>query len=317
MKDVAIIGAGTMGHGIAQLCAQAGYNVKLCARRPSSLQRAVAQIKANLGLFAEKGLVGPGEVSAILSRIETTDDIAGAARQAWLAIEAVPEDAELKRKIFEELDLRCPETAILASNTSGLNIYEIASGIKRQDKLIIIHFWNPPHITPLVEIVRGPQTSDSTVDTSMAMMARLGKKPVLLNRYVPGFIGVRLASAIYREAVHLLSSGIASARDIDVAVGESIAFRLSIMGLLEVVDYGGLDVFSSVWDYMFKEISNSQTLPESIKKMVEAGYVGLKAGKGFYDYSGRDREELLRRRDEKLLDLLIQRKTTEHQRPAL
>lgn len=309
IDEVAVIGAGTMGHGIAQLCAQAGCKVKLYARRLTSLQKAIAQIRSNLEIFAEKGIISPDDVEPILSRIHTTADIAEAARKASLAVEAVPEDKKLKKEIFKKLDLLCPEGAILASTTSGLNIFEIASDIKRQAGLIIIHFWNPPHIVPLVEMVRGPHTSDSTVDASMAMMARLGKKPVLLNRYIPGFIGVRLASAIYREAIHLLSSGVASAADIDAAVSESISFRLAIMGLLEVVDYGGLDVFSSVWDYMFKELDNSQTLPDFIKKMVEAGRLGLKTGDGFYDYSGRDRADMLRRRDNKLIDLLIQRKT--------
>lgn len=304
IKMVAVTGAGTMGHGIAQVFAQAGYRVRVVDQNMEVLRRALGKMKSNLQMFVVKGLITERDADDSLSRIEWTLNLAEAVGEADFVIEAVPEDLALKRKIFREIDETCPEHAILASNTSGLNISKIASATERPDKVVGTHFFNPPHIMPLVEIVKGTKTSDETVAVTHELLTKLGKKTVMVLKEVPGFIGNRLQFALFREAISLLEKGIASAEDIDTAVRAGVGLRYPIIGPFQVADLNGLDVFLRISEYLYKDLDRS-TKPHTLSsKLVEAGNYGTKTGKGIYDYTGRDIDAIVKVRDEKLLELL-------------
>ncbi len=293
-----------MGHGIGQTFALGGYDVTLNDIRDEILDRALRQIRKNLDTFVELGITTDGEAKQALSRIKTTTGLKDAAKDSDFIVEAVPEEMDLKKRIFRDLDVFSPSHAVIASNTSGLSLTGIASGIKRQDQAVIAHWWNPPHIIPVVEIVKGRLTSDQTVDLVYQLLAAIGKKPVRILKEVPGFLGNRLQFALYREALSCLKMGVASAEDIDLAVKGTFGFRLPTIGPLETSDFGGLDTFLSICEYLFKEIDRSTEAPEILKEKVRAGKLGVKAGEGFYAYPGEKAQEKIRERDRQFLQRL-------------
>ncbi|MDI6761427.1 MAG: 3-hydroxyacyl-CoA dehydrogenase NAD-binding domain-containing protein [Thermodesulfobacteriota bacterium] len=182
------------------------------------------------------------------------------------------------------MDKYCPPHTIIASNTSGLSLTEMASGIHRQDRPVITHWWNPPHIIPVVKVVKGQFTSDQTVDLVCQLLKTIGKKPVKILKEVPGFLGNRLQFALYREALACLKEGVASAEDIDTAVKGSFGFRFPTLGPLETSDFGGLDTFLTISQYLFEVIDRSTEPPELLKEMVSQGKLGVKTGEGFFSY---------------------------------
>ncbi len=296
-----------MGHGIAQLFAHHGWEAVLIARRRDSLDRARAQIENNLSLLSQHG-AGPGDgVAAVLGRISATTDLAEGLERADLVFEAIPESPDAKREIYREIGTSAPEKAWVASTTSGLNIYDLAPDFPGPHRLIIAHFWNPPYLVPLVEVVLGPRTGEETADAMMAVLKALGSAPVLIRKCIPGFIGVRLASALYRECVSLIQDGVTDAEGIDAVMREGLSLRFPILDPMQVPDFGGLDTFRLVWESMFPEISAAKEVPPVVSEMVDGGDLGLKSGRGFYDYTGHSREDLLRERDEKLLLWLKER----------
>jgi len=239
VRQIAVIGAGTMGHGIAQEFARAGYQVALQDLEDDIVQRAMARIEANLHACCEAGLIALEEVPAILGRIQPTTDLTKAAAETDFVVEAVAEDLDLKQRLFRELDRLCPRRAVLATNTSGLSITRIAAATTRPDQVVGTHFWNPPYLLPLVEVVRGDQTSDETVAITCQIMERIGKSPVVVHKDVPGFVGNRLQLALLREALAIVEQGIASAADVDTVVKTGFGRRLAVIGPLETADLGG------------------------------------------------------------------------------
>lgn len=306
-QRAAVVGAGTMGHGIAQLFAHHGWESVLIARRRESLERARSQIEKNLALLSRHGAGPQDGTQAALERISATTDLSEGLARADVIFEAVPESPEAKRGIYKKIGKAAPAGAIVASTTSGLDIYALAPGFPRPGRLIIAHFWNPPYLVPLVEVVLGPETGRGTAEAMMGLLRRLGRAPVLIQKCIPGFIGVRLASALYRECAALIQEGVTDARGIDAVMREGISLRFPILDPMQVPDFGGLDTFLLVWESMFPEISAAQDVPPAIREMVRRGDLGLKSGRGFYDYTGRSREDLLRERDEKLLLWLKER----------
>jgi len=227
-------------------------------------------------------------------------------KHADIVVEALPEVMDLKKRVFKDLDDACPPHALIASNTSGLSLTEMASEMKRhrQSQAVIAHWWNPPHIIPGVEIVRGRYTSDQTVDLIFRLLTAIGKKPVKLLKEAPGFLGNRMQFALYREALACLREGIASAEDIDLAVKGTFGFRLPTIGPLEASDLGGLDTFLYISEYLFKEIDRSTEAPEILRQKVKAGKLGLKTGEGFYPYPGEKAQEKIKERDRQFLQRL-------------
>jgi 3-hydroxybutyryl-CoA dehydrogenase len=304
IKNIAVLGSGIMGHGIGQTFALGGYEVTLIDISETILNKAVQQIRSNLSTFVEFGITSPQGAKEALSRIKTSKDLKEAAGKSDFVVEALPEVMDLKKRFFQELDQYCPFHAILASNTSGLSLTEMASGIKRRDRAIIAHWWNPPHIIPAVEIVKGRYTSDETVDLVCQLLVSIGKKPVKILKEVPGFLGNRLQFALYREALYCLKEGVASAEDIDTAVKGTFGFRLPTIGPLETSDFGGLDTFLSIAEYLFKEIDRSVEPPEILREKVRQEKLGIKTGEGFFRYTPGEAEKRIKERDRQFLQRL-------------
>jgi 3-hydroxybutyryl-CoA dehydrogenase len=304
IKNIAVVGSGIMGHGIGQTFALGGYEVTLIDISDDLLEKAIRQIRSNLDTFVDFGITTPERAKEALSRIKTSRNLKEAVKESDFVVEALPEVMDLKKRLFRELDEYCPSQTIIASNTSGLSLTEIACGIKRQDQAIIAHWWNPPHIIPVVEVVKGRYTSDNTVDLVYQLLVSIGKRPVKILKEVPGFLGNRLQFALYREALHCLKEGVASAEDIDMAVKGTFGFRLPTLGPLETSDLGGLDTFLNITEYLFKEIDRSTESPEILREKVRQGKLGVKTGEGFYYYTSEEAEKKIKERDRQFLQRL-------------
>ena len=301
IKTVTIVGAGTMGHSLAQAFAQGGYQVWLHDLKEEILQKARRLISANLQTLVDLGLLRE-DPPVVLRRVQTTTHIKEAAQQADLVIEAIIEDAGAKKEMFKILDEACPPQAILASNTSYLDIFKFVE-TKRPDKVLITHWFAPPHIIPLVEIVRGPETSQETVDTIKNLLLKLGKTPIVISKFLPGFIANRLQSALGNEVLFLLDNGYASPEDIDLATKASFGLRIPILGVVKRMDFTGLDLTQKVLQNAAYKVPPQRNRSEAVDRLVGQGHLGVKTGKGFYDYEGRPAEEIMRERDIKLIKL--------------
>jgi 3-hydroxybutyryl-CoA dehydrogenase len=281
MKTITIVGAGTMGNGIAQVAAMAEYDVQLVDVKQEMLDRAVARIEKNLRKGVELGKVDAAVMEASLSRIETTTDLDGAAHKADLVIEAVPEEVDLKLALFARLDGLCAADTILATNTSTLSPSAIGSATSRPDKVIAMHFFNPVHLMKLVEIIRSLETSDETCQTAIEVAHKMGKETVVVNES-PGFVTSRMSALVGNEAFYMLMEGVASAEDIDRAIKLGLNYP---MGPLELGDLVGLDVRLKNLEYLHKMLGEKFRPCPLLVKYVQAGRLGRKTGRGVYDYS--------------------------------
>lgn len=280
IKHVAVIGGGTMGNGIAHVFAQNGFETLLVDVKKEFLDRAMATIKKNLERQAKKGVISPATISETLGRIRPTLE-PEEAEKADLVVEVVFEDMEVKKEVFQKLDRICPEHTILATNTSSLPITAIAATTGRPDKVIGMHFMNPVPVMKLVEIIRGIATTDETFNTVKDLCIKLGKTPVEVNDF-PGFISNRLLMPMINEAVYCLMEGVAKAEDIDTVMKLGMNHP---MGPLTLADFIGLDVCLAIMEVLYEGYTDSKYRPcPLLRKMVQAGYLGRKAGKGFYDY---------------------------------
>lgn len=284
-QTVAVIGLGTMGHGIAQTFAAAGYAVRGFDDQPAARANAKERVRANLRAFVDAELLAADQVEPILARITICDTEADAAGPAAFITEAVKEDLAVKQALFARLEQVVRPEAILASNSSTFPISQSGSELKRPERAIVTHWFNPPHIVPLVEVVPGPQTSESTAVATVELMQRIGKLALRLRKELPGFLVNRIQVAIMREVWDLLDQGVASAEDIDAAVSGSVGFRLAALGPLEVHDFGGLDVQTTVYRNLAPEICSDTEIPRTVQDIVAKGNLGPKTGKGFHDYS--------------------------------
>jgi 3-hydroxybutyryl-CoA dehydrogenase len=278
-KRVVVVGAGTMGHGIAQVAAVAGYPVTLVDVTAEAVERGAERIAANLAEGVARGKVPAEERDAALGRLSTGTSAGAAAADAWLVIEAVPERLELKTALFRELEAHAPERAILATNTSSLSIGDVQGATKIPERVIGLHFFNPVHINKLVEVVRGPATSEETVRASLDFVSRIGKESVLVNDS-PGFATSRLGVLLGLEAMRMVEEGVASAADIDRAL--ELGYRHP-MGPLKLTDLVGLDVRLDIARYLHAKLGGESFRPPRIlERMVAEGKLGRKSGEGFY-----------------------------------
>ena len=304
MKDVAVLGLGTMGHGIAQTFAAAGYQVRCYDDHPAARASLQQRIRSNLQAFVQAGLLNATSIEPILARVQTCDTEAAAVSDVSFITEAVQENLPAKQELLERLEsLIAPET-ILASNSSTFPISQSGARLRLPGRAIVTHWFNPPHIVPLVEVVPGPQTSAATTTTTFDLMQHIGKQPLLLRKELPGFLVNRIQIAIMREVWDLLDREIASPADIDAALRASVGFRLAALGPLEVHDFGGLDIQTTVYRNLVAEIRSDTEIPRVVRDLVEQGHLGPKTGRGFHDYSPERLVERQSRRDSLFLALL-------------
>jgi 3-hydroxybutyryl-CoA dehydrogenase len=283
MKNITVVGSGTMGNGIAHVFAMAGFDVSLFDIFDAALQKAMVTIGKNLDRMVTKGSITEDQKNATLNRITLFSDLKKSVENADLVVEAATENWELKSRIFKDLDESAPEKTILASNTSSISITKLAAATKRPQKVIGMHFMNPVPVMKLVEIIRGFNTSDEVTKIIMELSVNLGKSPVEVNDY-PGFVANRILMPMINEAIMTLSEGVAGVYEIDTVMKLGMAHP---MGPLQLADFIGLDVCHAILEVMHEGFGNPKYAPcQLLKKMVLAGKLGVKTKEGFYNYEG-------------------------------
>jgi 3-hydroxybutyryl-CoA dehydrogenase len=286
IRHAAVIGAGTMGHGIGSDLARAGLEVVLCDLSAERLQLARSRIERGLEEFVGWGLLADGEVSQVLARIRTTTSLLDAVADADLVIEAVYENLELKREVFRQLDALCAEHTILASNTSSYRPGLLAQVTGRPDRVVVAHFFYPPPLMPLVEIVRGPHTSMETVEAVRRTLEAAGKSPIVLHKEAAGFLANRLQMALLREALFIVEQGIASAQDVDTAVHQGFGRRLAVVGPIELAEVqDGWHVIREIERQILPDLDASRQPPLLLDEKITHGELGPASGRGFYEWT--------------------------------
>lgn len=296
LKKVAIAGAGIMGSSIAQIFARNDIQVTLYDIEDEFLERSKNLIDLNQKAWVEAGELTEEESAGLQSLIGHTLDIAEF-KDADLVIEAIVEQLDAKHALWSKISEFVSEEAILTSNTSGLSISRIAEAVKIPERFCGMHWINPPHIIPLVEVICGEKTTKETADAVFQIAESLGKKPIMVKKDAPGFALNRIQFAVLREAMHIVESGIADMEDVDKVLKYGLGMRYACLGPFEVADLGGLDTFYRISSYLFEDLCAATEVPAMMKNLVEQGACGVKSGKGFYDYSNGRGDEVISKRD--------------------
>jgi 3-hydroxybutyryl-CoA dehydrogenase len=283
INHVALLGAGMVGHGLALHFAKAGCQVSLYSRTQETLDTAIENIKTNLHVLLQGQASVEDEIEKIIGRIKTTRNIDEATAKAPIIIESVAEDLKIKQDLFRKLDQMCPKDVILATNTSVISITAIASEAKNRDRIIGTHFWFPPYLIPLVEVVKGKDTSNETMEITYQFMKKAGKYPIKCLKDVPGFVANRLQHALWREAISIVEKGIADAATVDDAIKQSFGIRIAVLGPIENADMVGLDLVLAIHNTVLQDLEASPKSSPLLKNKVSKGELGFKSGKGFYD----------------------------------
>jgi 3-hydroxybutyryl-CoA dehydrogenase len=303
-KTAVSIGTGIMGPGTGVALAVGGLRTTILSRDAERASRALEAARGQLGFLESQGLLTREHAEAACRRLSASTDLAAAIADADIVIESSPEDMVLKRELFAWMDSVAPPETILASNTSGLSISAIAVGCMHPERVLTAHFWNPPHLMPLVEIVRIARTCEAVVARVAALLIQCGKTPVVIHKDTPGQLGNRLQMALLREAVHIVQEGIADAESVDLAAKMSFGLRLPVMGILEHQDMIGVDLSFAVLDYVAPGLYNHPGAPRLMHEMLQRGELGVKTGKGFYDWGSKDVQAIQDRRDQFLAAFL-------------
>lgn len=303
IKKIAIIGSGVMGSGIAQSFAVSGYYVTINDIKEELLYHAQNRISENLSLLMEEGALTDREKQGALANITYSVDLEGAVRDADFIIEAIPEVIELKLNLYQQLEEIIKPDAIVASNTSTFPISQLMEKASFAERMVITHFFNPGHLVPLVEIVQHDETKPEIVKTTMNLMRKIGKSPILLKKEIAGFIANRLQTALMREAFYILKEGIADAGDIDTAITAGPGFRWAFTGPIEIADFGGLDTWQRVFDNVSPVLDQSKEAPDLIRDLVAEGKLGTKSGEGIFTYEESTVSQKINERDRNFIKL--------------
>ncbi len=304
INKAVVAGSGQMGPGIAYTLTRVGCASKIFARTAESVERGMAAFNGLLDQLESENLIDRAQVKGAQELVSGTTELESAVADAELVIESIPEDLQLKQDFFGGIEKHCPAQTLLASNTSGLPVTELAAHLEHPERFAVTHFWNPPHLMPLVEVVKGEKSSMTTVETLVELFRRAGKKPVLVLKDTPGQLGNRLFQALLREAIHIVEEGIASVEDVDSAVKNGLGRRFPVYGPLEHNDVVGLDTLFAIQSYICASLCSDTEPATLLKERFDAGDLGVKSGKGFYDWRKRSGQELVDERDRFLLQLM-------------
>jgi 3-hydroxybutyryl-CoA dehydrogenase len=299
-----VLGTGTMGPGIATTLALGGVTTTIVSRTAEGAERGARAAHAYFAQLLKADLVSAADHDAGRARVQVATDLDAVASSADLVVESVPERMTLKQELFARLDVITRPDAVLASNTSGLSITDIGSRCAHRARVLTTHFWNPPHLMPLVEIVRGADTDPAVADAVRALLLRCGKVPVVVKKDRPGQLGNRMQMALVREAVHIVAEGIADPEDVDLAARLGFGLRLPAYGVLEHQDLVGLELGHAVCDYVSRDLFNEPRAPRLYEEKMAAGAFGAAAGRGFHDWSSKDPAQVKARRDRFLVQCL-------------
>jgi 3-hydroxybutyryl-CoA dehydrogenase len=303
IRHVAVAGTGMMGPGIAATFALAGCRATIVSRTAEGAAGGVAKARSLMETLSANGLADPGQAKDAGTRLAPSTDPEAAVRAAQLFVESIPEDLPTKQEFFARLDKASPD-AILCSNTSGISITAIASKATRRERILTTHFWNPPYLMPLVEVAISEWTSPQIAEGVMHLLRACGKVPVLVRKDRPGQLGNRIQHAMIRECVNIVQEGIATAEDVDLAVTTGVGLRLPVYGVFEHADMVGLDLVKAVQDYILPDLSTVQAAGTLHQEKVSKGELGVKAGRGFLQWTPRKAEEVRARRDAFLIQFL-------------
>jgi len=306
IDNIAVLGAGTMGYGIALNFAMYGISVNLYETNESVRDSVMARIRASLEFFAEENVINEKDIVPVMERIFIFSDLKEAVRDVDYVIEATFEDIKLKRELFKQLDEYCQSDAILASNTSSLALNEMVQDISdgRKKKCMVCHWYNPPHIMPLAELSFFGNMSTEDFEKVYALYERINKVPIKVLKDIPGLIANRIQQGVAREVFSLMQMEAASAADIDKAIKFGPAFRYATAGQLEIADMGGIDIWCAVGDNLLKVMDNSQQANDLLREKVKAGKLGMKSGEGFFKYSEEEKEKAQRAFNKRLINQL-------------
>ncbi len=304
IQSIAVLGLGTMGHGIAQAFAAGGIECHLYDDVAAARASVVDRVRNNLDDFVRFDLLKAHEVEPLLSRLHVHDTLAAACQGVQLVVEAVREDLSAKQALFAEIESCAAADTILASNSSSFPISQSGARLRHPERALVTHWFNPPHIVPTVEIVPSPATSEAVTQATLAVHRRIGKLAIVIRRELPGFLVNRVQVAVMREVWSLLDQGVASVEDIDAAIRGSMGFRLAALGPLRIHDFGGLDIQAAVYRNLCPEIRSDTEIPTVVEQIVSQGHYGFKTGHGFYDYPAEQANAALTERDQRYLALL-------------
>ncbi|GAA0180989.1 3-hydroxybutyryl-CoA dehydrogenase [Clostridium sediminicola] len=303
IKKIGVAGAGTMGASIAECFARSGYEVVLYDLAEEYLKRGKTIIEINNNSLIKEDIITEKEAEESFNRINFTTDKKVLADCDFIT-ESIIEKIEIKQEFWRELSSMVKEGTILTSNTSGLSITEISRDIPQKNLFAGFHWVNPPHIVPLVEIIKGDGTSDETAQLIKEVSIKINKKPVLVNKDTDGFVLNRIQFAVFREALNIVEKGIATVEDVDAVLKYGLGFRYAFLGPFETADLGGLDTFYYISSYLFNELSSATKPSPILKELIDNNHFGSKTGKGFYDYSNGREKEIMERRDQSFLKMI-------------
>jgi len=307
-KRAVVVGTGMMGPGIALTLTRGGLRVKVAGRTPQSIDRGMNSFRANLKTLLDNRLLEAKEASMIEKRVSGTTAIFQEAAKSDLVVESILEDVKVKQEFFGRLEEVCSSSTVFTTNTSGIRVTEIATNLTHPERIVTTHFWNPPFLMPLVEVILGERSSEEVGQAVYNLLKSCGKTPVLVRKDAPGQVGNRLFHAIIRESAYMVQEGICTAEDVDTVIQNSFGLRFPVYGPLDHIDLVGLDMVSAIQTYVAPHLCNIPDCLPIFQKKVANGELGVKKGKGFYDWSKRDANEVRRIRDEFIIRRMKERK---------